>query len=46
MNTNKFYVSPIVEYLNVENEGVLCQSKDTDSIEINDWKQGNGSIDF
>lgn len=23
---NKFYEAPVVEYLDVENEGVLCQS--------------------
>jgi len=24
--TNKFYEAPVVEYLDMENEGVLCQS--------------------
>lgn len=27
---NKFYVTPVVEYLDMENEGILCGSLDTD----------------
>ena len=45
MKTNKFYETPVVDYLDAENEGVLCQSSGC-GIEINDWTQGSGSIDF
>jgi hypothetical protein len=45
MITNNFYQAPVVEYLDAESEGVLCQSG-AGTAGINDWKQGSGSIDF
>lgn len=42
MITNKFYETPVLEYLDCESEGVLCQSGE---FGIQDWTQG-GSTDF
>lgn len=45
MITCNFYQTPVVEYLETESEGVLCQS-DAGKTGIKDWVQGEGSIDF
>ena len=43
--TKTIYEAPMVDYLDMEHEGVLCQSGEG-SMGIADWKPGSGVIDF
>ena len=46
MTKNFLYQAPAVEFLDMEHEGVLCQSEAGGMATIEDWTQNSGAIDF
>ena len=46
MTKHILYQAPAVEFLDVELEGVLCQSEAGGRAAIKDWTQNSGAIDF